>query len=347
MTITGFRQGDLAPPPSELTYDLVSWLVAGVALFLALALHLLPALLAGLTVYELVQLLAGALKIVRIHDEHRKLAAISILALGVVLLLTLAGAGTVGFFNSGAGNLSTLLNKVADSIDRWRAALPSFIAEQLPADVDDLRQTMAWLLPHAGLLKQAGAEVGRTLAHILFGLGIGVLVALYDVQPHEAFGPLARALQARASRLGEAFRRVVFAQVRISAVNATLTGLYLFVALPLAGVHLPLAKTVLVIAFLVGLLPVVGNLVSNTIIVILSLSVSLSVAIASLVFLVVIHKLEYFLNAHMIGTQVHAHAWELLLAMLVMDAAFGISGLIAAPIYYAYLKGELVSRSLV
>jgi len=139
----------------------------------------------------------------------------------------------------------------------------------------------------------------------------------------------------------------VFAQVRISAVNTTLTGLYLFVALPLASVHLPLAKTVLVIAFLVGLLPVVGNLVSNTIIVILSLSVSLSVAIASLVFLVVIHKLEYFLNAHMIGTQVHAHAWELLLAMLVMEAAFGISGLIAAPIYYAYLKGELVSRSLV
>jgi len=36
--------------------------------------------------------------------------------------------------------------------------------------------------------------------------------------------------------------------------------------------------------------------------------------------LVVIHKLEYFLNAHMIGAQVHARAWELLLAMLVMEA---------------------------
>jgi hypothetical protein len=58
-----------------------------------------------------------------------------------------------------------------------------------------------------------------------------------------------------------------------------------------------------------------GNLVSNTIIVILSLSVSLAVAVASLVFLVFIHKLEYFLNAYMVGTQVHAHAWELLLAM--------------------------------
>ena len=148
-------------------------------------------------------------------------------------------------------------------------------------------------------------------------------------------------------RVGEAFRRVVFAQTRISAINTLLTAFYLFVALRLAGVHMLLSKTVLVITFLVGLLPVVGNLVSNTIIVILSLSVSLPVAIASLVFLVVIHKLEYFLNAHMIGEQVHAHAWELLLAMLVMEAAFGIPGLIAAPIYYAYVKDELVSRRLV
>jgi predicted PurR-regulated permease PerM len=111
--------------------------------------------------------------------------------------------------------------------------------------------------------------------------------------------------------------------------------------------HLPLAKTVLVITFLVGLLPVVGNLVPNSIIVILSLSVSLPVAIMSLIFLVVIHKLEYFLNAHMSGARVHAHAWELLLTMLVMEAAFGVPGLIAAPIYYAYVKDKLVSRSLV
>ncbi len=62
MTTTGFRQGDPAPSPSELTYDLVSCLVAAVVLLLALALHLLPALLAGLAVYELVQLLAGARK---------------------------------------------------------------------------------------------------------------------------------------------------------------------------------------------------------------------------------------------------------------------------------------------
>jgi predicted PurR-regulated permease PerM len=346
VTTSGFRQGDLAQPPRALSYDIASWILMGVALLLALPLHLLPALLAGLSVYELVQLLAGALQVFRIHHKQGKLAAVGILAVAVVLLLVFAGTGIIAFVQ--ADNLTTLSNKMADSLDSWRAALPDFIADQLPADVDELRQNVvAWLRPHAGELKQAGAEVGRMLAHILFGMGIGVLVSLYDAQPHESLGSLARALQERAGRLGEAFRRVVFAQVRISAVNTLLTGLYLFVALPLAGVHLPLAKTMLLITFLVGLLPVIGNLVSNTIIVVLSLSVSLSVAIASLLFLVVIHKLEYFLNAHLIGTQIRAHAWELLLAMLAMEAAFGMPGLIAASIYYAYVKDELVSRNLV
>jgi predicted PurR-regulated permease PerM len=318
----------------------------GVALFLTLRLHLLPALVAGLSVYELVQVLARALRVVRIHRRQGKLTAVGILAVLVVLLLMLAGTGIIAFVT--ADNVTALLNKMADSLDSWRAVLPGSIANELPADMDELRQSVvAWLRPHAGELQQVGAEAGRTLAYILFGMGIGALVSLYDVQAPESLGPLARTLQERAGRLGDAFRRVVFAQVRISAVNTLLTGLYLFVALPLAGVHLPLAKTMLVITFLVGILPVIGNLVSNTMIVVLSLSVSLSVTIASLVFLVVIHKLEYFLNAHLIGTQIRAHAWELLLAMLVMEAAFGMPGLIAASIYYAYVKDELVSRNLV
>ncbi len=330
------------------SYDIAAWLLTGAALLLVLQLHLLPALLAGLLVYELVHLLAPRLKIVRVRQEQGKLAAVAILALGVVVLLTLAVVGIIAFFRSEAGSIPTLLQKMADIIESWRTVLPAGVVEQLPEDVDELRETaVPWLRAHAGALQHAGAQAGRTLAHLLIGLGIGALVALYEVQPSEALGPLARALQERASRLGEAFRRVVFAQVRISAVNTILTALYLVVALPLAGVHLPLAKTMIAVTFVVGFLPVVGNLISNTIIVILSLSVSLSVAVASLVFLVVIHKLEYFLNAHLVGTQVHAHAWELLLAMLVMEAAFGIPGLIAAPIYYAYLKEELVSRKLV
>ena len=70
-------------------------------------------------------------------------------------------------------------------------------------------------------------------------------------------------------------------------------------------------------------------------------------AVGSLLFLMVIHKLEYFLNARVMGGTIHARAWELLLAMLVMDAIFGIPGVVAAPIYYAYLKNELSAQNLI
>ena len=34
-------------------------------------------------------------------------------------------------------------------------------------------------------------------------------------------------------------------------------------------------------------------------------------------------------------------------AMLIIEAVFGISGLVATPIYYAYLKNELAARKLI
>lgn len=67
----------------------------------------------------------------------------------------------------------------------------------------------------------------------------------------------------------------------------------------------------------------------------------------SLLFLVVIHKLEYFLNARIIGARIHAAAWELLTVMLVMETLYGIPGVIAGPIFYAYVKRELSTAGLV
>jgi predicted PurR-regulated permease PerM len=140
---------------------------------------------------------------------------------------------------------------------------------------------------------------------------------------------------------------VVFAQLRISALNTVFTVVYLAVLLPAFGVHLPLTKTLIAVTFVAGLVPILGNLISNAMIVIVSLAVSPYVALASLVYLVVIHKLEYFFNARIVGSQIRARAWELLLAMLAMEAAFGLAGVVAAPIYYAYLKHELAERGLV
>jgi predicted PurR-regulated permease PerM len=83
------------------------------------------------------------------------------------------------------------------------------------------------------------------------------------------------------------------------------------------------------------------------VIVVVSMSYSIGVAAVSLLFLITIHKLEYFLNAKIIGVQINARPWELLAAMLVMEALFGISGVIAAPVFYAYIKHELQAAQLV
>jgi predicted PurR-regulated permease PerM len=176
---------------------------------------------------------------------------------------------------------------------------------------------------------------------------IGAMVSLGETVSRREHPPLARALIARCNRLGDAFRRVVFAQLRISALNTIFTGVYLAVLLPASGVHLPLTKTLVAVTFVAGLVPILGNLISNAVIVIVSLAVSPYVALASLAYLVVIHKLEYFFNARIVGSQIRSRAWELLLAMLVMEAAFGLAGVVAAPIYYAYLKQELAERGLV
>ncbi len=331
-----------------LAYDKAAWILAGLSLVLILELHLLPALLAGLLVHELVHVLAPRFKIFRIHRKRRKLVAVALLATFVVVAIVLAGIGIVAFARSDAGNLPTFLKKMAEILDRWRAVLPASVIENFPDDLDDLKNLLVQgLRGHTSEVEQFGAHTGRVLAHILVGLVVGALVALREVEPGQSRGLLASALQERARRLSRAFRRVVFAQVRIASINTLLTGAYLLVALPLFGVHVPLAKTLVVITFVTGLLPVVGNLISNTIIVFVSVGVSVAVAIASLVFLVVIHKLEYFLNAKIVGTEINARAWELLLAMMVMEAAFGMPGLVAAPIYYAYLKDELSSRQLI
>jgi len=339
------------PVPSKIveparSYLISAWLVTAALLWLALHLDLLPALLAGLLVFELVHLQAKRLPFVR--ERRARILAVAFLGTVVVGSLSLATFAAVLFFGSDTGGYASLLKKTADVTQSWRGLLPAWVVHTLPADADALQSSIvAWLKEHLAAVRTFGEEGTRVMVGIVIGMVIGALIALRQADPPSDYGPLARALADRAIRFSEAFRRVVFAQVRIAAVNAVLTAIFLAIVLPLLGIHLPLIKTMIAVTFVAGLIPVVGNLISNVVIVVVSLSVSPYVALGSLIYLVVIHKLEYFLNARLVGTQIEARAWELLLAMLLMEAMFGIAGLIAAPIYYAYVKDELISAGWV
>ena len=327
--------------------DIAAWVIAGGLLLLVLLLHLLPALLAGLLVYELVHMIAPLTQR-RLSSQRSRIFAVALLATLIIGIISAAIVAAAAFLRGGTESLPALLQKMAEIIEGTRSMLPLSVTASLPADGEALRDALAhWLRAHSPQVELAGREAVRVFAHILVGMVIGAMVSLREVALSPSTAPLSRALIERADRLGNSFRRIVFAQVRIAALNTIFTAIYLAVLLPLAGIHLPLTKTLIAVTFVAGLLPVVGNLISNTIIVIVSLAQSPQVALASLAFLILIHKTEYFLNARIVGSRIHARAWEILVAMLLMEAAFGLAGVVAAPIYYAYLKNELAERRLV
>jgi predicted PurR-regulated permease PerM len=328
--------------------DITAWILVAIALGLIIELHLLSALLAGLLVFKLVDVLTPWLKLRALGRDGPRVLAVMLIASAVIAALIGIGIGLVAILRNSGESVPLLMQKMAQIIEDARAILPTGLQRYVPEDSETIRVTLAeWLRSNAGALQLAGAGIGRSLVHILMGMIVGALLSMQKaVHPSER-RPLTEQIVSHAARFAAAFQRVVFAQFWISLINTFFTWLYLDVVLRLFGIDLPLVKILVALTFIVGLLPIIGNLISNTAIVVVCLSQGVPVAVASLAYLVIIHKLEYFLNARIIGSHIKARAWELLIMMLVMEAAFGITGLIAAPIIYAYYKDELRAKALV
>lgn len=322
-------------------------ILAALALLLVLWLGLLPALLGGLFVYFIVEFGSRMLGKVGVIPATGRLILLIIISLVTVAVFAWGITAAISFASEGPESLVVLLQRMADIVAVGRDYVPAWAENYLPANFEELQYAMsAWLRENAGRFSVYGKEVGMLIVHIVAGMIVGGMIAIKPAFQKKG-GPLAAGIHERVKFVSRAFRRIVFSQIRISALNTLLTGIFLVVIMPLTGNPLPLTKAMIAVTFIVGLLPIIGNLISNTVIFLIALSVSPMAAIGSLTFLIVIHKLEYFFNAHIIGTQIKARAWEILLAMLVMETAFGVAGLVAAPIYYAYLKDELSAQKLI
>lgn len=332
---------------SESRIEDISCVLAMLALLAVVPLGLLTVLLSGLLIYLLVEFGADALKRIGVLPSVGRIILVLVIATAFISLITVGVIALVSRLTQGPEGLSTLLRTMADALDGVRDHIPPWVDSLLPFSFEDWRDVLTeWLREHAAQLSVVGRDAGMFLTHLIVGMVIGGLIACGSVSK-AASRPLARALQNRAAFLLKAFNRIVFSQIRISALNTALTGVFLLGIMPLLGTPLPMSQTLVVVTFVVGLLPIIGNLVSNTVITLVALSVSPLAAVGALIFLIFIHKLEYFVNARIVGGRINARAWEILMAMVVMEAAFGIPGLVAAPIYYAYLKDELSARGLV
>jgi predicted PurR-regulated permease PerM len=268
------------------------------------------------------------------------------LVLFIVVVLGIAAAA-VSFTRAAILALPDVADTSIPSASAWaqrrQIELPFTDFESLRAVVIDTLQQ------EAHYLRNVAHFAGSTTAALVFSIiGIVAAASLFfkaGLDPHRATHPVKNNLYSiccdevstRFRDFYRSFATVMGAQMTISLINTALTGLFV------VAVRMPHAPLLIAITFLCGLVPIVGNLVSNAIIVFVALTVSLKLAIAALVFLVVIHKLEYFLNSKIIGDRIRNPVWLTLIALIIGERLMGIPGLILAPVVLNYLRVEMLT----
>lgn len=194
------------------------------------------------------------------------------------------------------------------------------------------------------------ANLGRyareaTLQIAMLIIGLVVAVSLFinakwetesdpDVVKGSLYSTVVRELAQRFETFYASFSRVIGAQIIISAINTGLTSVFLI------WNGFPYTTVVIVLTFLCGLLPIIGNILSNTLIVGVGFTISPKMALVSLIFLMVIHKLEYFLNSKIIGDRIKNPMWLTLIGLILGEKLMGIPGMILAPVVLHYIKVE-------
>ena len=269
------------------------------------------------------------------------------IALSLLVVLFLGIATAAVYFTRAA---IIALPEVADTSIPSASAWAQKQQIELPfTDFDSLRAAVIdELKQETRYLQSVGHFAGSTLTIFVLSI-IAIVIAAslflnptFDPQPgggdprNNLYLVCTRELSVRFRDFYRSFATVMGAQITISLINTVLTGLFLL------AIHLPHASLLIATTFLCGLVPIVGNLVSNTIITFIALSVSLKLAVAALIFLMVIHKLEYFLNSKIIGQRIRNPVWLTLIALIIGERLMGIPGLILAPVVLNYLRVEML-----
>ncbi len=201
-------------------------------LLLALPLRLLPSLLAGLLVFELVNMLTPKLEHL-IAGRRARWLAVALLGTLIVSVLSLIFAGAISFLLHEAENPGASLGKFMVVVDKARGQLPPFIDAYLPASAAEFQVAIGeWLTKHLSELQLVGKDAAHMFVTLLIGMVLGAIVALQHASDVTQRKPLAAALFDRLRLLVQAFRNIVFAQIKISALNTAFTAIFLAVILP-------------------------------------------------------------------------------------------------------------------
>ena len=155
----------MTPHSSAVTpYQIAAWLMMAAGLILTLQLHLLPILLAGMLMVQLVHLLAPHFVIGKLDHTWSKILVVSLIILVVLGVLAGATAGIILYLRT-EGGLAGLLTKMAEIIENSRELLPAWAGAWLPqGDESVIRASLVeWLRTHALEIRKLGGNAGHVL----------------------------------------------------------------------------------------------------------------------------------------------------------------------------------------
>lgn len=228
--------------------------------------------------------------------------------------------------------LTIALPRMADVLDRYGVDLPF-------ETLHEFREAfMATLKENAMAVTRVTGLLTRRFFHILAGIIVAILCFFSHPMPsHGAsyYESIRRDLNERMRTFLVSFELVFGAQLVMSGINTVMTTVYLLATgIPFRGFLVPAT-------FVLGLLPVIGGVLSNTIIVGAALAVSPNLALISLLYLMTIHKIQYIMNGRMLGTSLESPMWLILIGIVVGELVMGVPGIILAPALLHYVRVEL------
>lgn len=292
--------------------------------------HLLGALIAGLVGYGVTAALARGLRQTTQKSEQTLAAwgmgllLLVLITLGIVAL----GEGIAGF------DPARLEGQFTRLVTAMLEGLPAVVQAHLPdtpAGVVGLLKTS--VQEHLSEIFRAGKSLAGGVLLFLVSFLVGILAAEADKgAPSE--NPLVTQLRGFLA----AFELALLTQVKLAVLYTLLTSLYVLVAVPAFGYEFTEPYLLIGLTFMFGLIPVIGNLAANVSTLLLSLKIAMPVAVASLVFLVTIHKLEYILIGKFMGRKQQVPLWKILATMVVFEHIAGLPGVLLAPVVVVWLS---------
>jgi len=260
-----------------------------------------------------------------------------------LVVLVLAGLLIASAYLAGAelvDQARLLGGRLAEAQREITRHLPSFLIQMMPGGEQVSGQGDSQLAGHA-------ARLGRAVASGIFSLGIALILTIYFLldgrRTYEwlvAFAPHPE--RARVRRTAEESRVAVLAYVRGNVATSALAALVAYVFLLIAGVPAPLLLALLTGIF--DFVPVIGVFLTAIPMIMLALTVSAWVAIATAAFNAVYNLVEtYYITPKVYGNQLRLSSLAVILAFAVGAELGGVVGaLVALPFAAMYPTVEKI-----